>query len=40
MGYRHWAGIEVNEDCMAALAWYEAAAEKGGLSIHFQSRPR
>lgn len=29
MGYRHWAGIGVNEDCMAALGWYEASAEKG-----------
>lgn len=29
MGYRHWAGIGVNEDCMSALAWYESAAEKG-----------
>ncbi|KAG8898720.1 ERAD-associated protein [Tulasnella sp. 408] len=28
MGYRHWAGIGVNEDCMAALGWYEASAEK------------
>ena len=28
MGYRHWAGIGVSEDCMTALEWYESAAEK------------
>ncbi|KAG8930161.1 ERAD-associated protein [Tulasnella sp. 418] len=27
LGYRHWAGIGVNEDCMTALGWYEKAAE-------------
>ena len=29
LGYRHWTGIGVNEDCMVALEWYEAAAEQG-----------
>ena len=29
LGYRHWTGIGVNEDCMVALDWYEAAAEQG-----------
>lgn len=29
LGYRYWAGIGVNEDCMTALTWYERAAEKG-----------
>lgn len=29
MGYRHWAGIGVNDNCMTALGWYESAAEKG-----------
>ncbi|KAG8849983.1 ERAD-associated protein [Tulasnella sp. 330] len=28
VGYRYWAGIGVNEDCMTALTWYERAAEK------------
>lgn len=29
LGYRYWAGIGVREDCMAALDWYQNAAEKG-----------
>lgn len=29
VGYRHWAGIGVHDDCMTALTWYERAAEKG-----------
>lgn len=29
LGYRYWTGIGVNEDCMVALDWYEAAAEQG-----------
>ncbi|KAI0692089.1 HCP-like protein [Cytidiella melzeri] len=43
MGYRHWSGIGVVEDCMSALTWYEDAAEQsiakyqtgppGGLSL-------
>ncbi|KIJ51304.1 hypothetical protein M422DRAFT_223812 [Sphaerobolus stellatus SS14] len=28
LGYRHWNGIGVNEDCMTALEWYEAAAQQ------------
>ncbi|KZT59631.1 HCP-like protein, partial [Calocera cornea HHB12733] len=28
LGYRHWAGIGVPEDCMTALGWYESAAER------------
>lgn len=33
LGYRYWTGIGVNEDCMVALDWYEAAAEQG-LTSH------
>lgn len=29
LGYRHWSGIGVKEDCMASLDWYQNAAEKG-----------
>lgn len=29
LGYRHWSGIGVVESCMAALDWYEDAAEQG-----------
>jgi len=28
LGYRHWTGIGVNEDCLNALEWYEAAAHQ------------
>ncbi|KAH7064500.1 hypothetical protein BKA62DRAFT_763445 [Auriculariales sp. MPI-PUGE-AT-0066] len=28
LAYRHWSGIGVKEDCMTALEWYEAVAEK------------
>ncbi|KAM5533642.1 hypothetical protein V8D89_012690 [Ganoderma adspersum] len=28
LGYRHWSGIGVVESCMAALDWYEDAAEQ------------
>ena len=28
LGYRYWAGIGVAEDCLAALSWYEDAAEQ------------
>ena len=28
LGYRHWSGIGVAEDCMSALSWYESAAEQ------------
>ncbi|KAH8087852.1 HCP-like protein [Cristinia sonorae] len=28
LGYRYWSGIGVAEDCMAALNWYEEAAEQ------------
>ncbi|KZV81209.1 HCP-like protein [Exidia glandulosa HHB12029] len=28
LGFRYWSGIGVKEDCMAAMEWYEAAAEK------------
>ncbi|KAI0687874.1 HCP-like protein [Cerioporus squamosus] len=28
MGYRHWSGIGVGENCMAALDYYEDAAEQ------------
>lgn len=31
LGYRHWSGIGVAENCMAALDWYEDAAEQGAL---------
>ncbi|KAF8583800.1 HCP-like protein [Ramaria rubella] len=37
LGYRHWTGIGVNEDCMVALDWYEAAAEQA--MAHFLSGP-
>jgi SEL1 protein len=29
LGYRYWMGIGVNENCMAALDWYQAAADEG-----------
>ena len=29
LGYRYWAGIGVNDDCMQALEWYQLAAEQG-----------
>ncbi|KAI0665661.1 HCP-like protein [Trametes maxima] len=28
LGYRYWSGIGVAENCMAALGWYEDAAEQ------------
>lgn len=28
LGYRYWTGIGVDEDCMMALEWYEAAAQQ------------
>ncbi|KAI5123803.1 hypothetical protein M0805_009098 [Coniferiporia weirii] len=28
LGYRHWAGIGVNDDCAHALEWYQMAAEQ------------
>lgn len=28
LGYRYWTGVGVNEDCLTALDWYEAAADK------------
>ncbi|KAL5483221.1 HRD3 [Sanghuangporus weigelae] len=28
LGYRHWAGIGVNDDCGFALDWYQMAAEQ------------
>ncbi|ORY30204.1 hypothetical protein BCR39DRAFT_529970 [Naematelia encephala] len=28
LGYRHWAGIGVQEDCLTALDFYQSAAEK------------
>lgn len=34
IGYRYWSGIGVNEDCYAALDWYEAAADKGVFSFN------
>ncbi|CAE6450903.1 unnamed protein product [Rhizoctonia solani] len=37
MGYRHWAGIGVREDCMAALEWYERASHQA--MSHFLSGP-
>lgn len=33
LGYRYWSGIGVHEDCLAALSWYEAAAEQG-MMLH------
>lgn len=33
LGYRYWAGIGVAEDCLAALSWYEDAAEQGALYL-------
>lgn len=38
LGYRYWSGIGVNKDCMAALDWYEAAAEQG--RNHLLEAPR
>ena len=29
LGYRYWSGIGVGENCLAALDWYEEAAEQG-----------
>jgi SEL1 protein len=37
LGYRYWAGIGVREDCMAALDWYQNAAEKGTLLLLFRN---
>lgn len=37
LGYRNWAGIGMNENCMAALDWYESAAESA--MAHFLSGP-
>lgn len=37
LGYRHWAGISVKEDCLDALDWYESAAEKS--YAHFLAGP-
>lgn len=37
LGYRYWSGIGVHEDCLAALGWYEAAAEQA--MEHFLSGP-
>ena len=28
LGYRYWAGIGVNDDCLMALEWYQMAAEQ------------
>lgn len=28
LGYRHWAGIGVNDDCLQSLDWYQMAAEQ------------
>lgn len=28
LGYRHWAGIGVNDECMQSLEWYQMAAEQ------------
>lgn len=37
LAFRHWSGIGVKEDCMSALEWYEAVAEKA-MAI-FQAGP-
>ncbi|KAJ9126930.1 hypothetical protein QFC24_001161 [Naganishia onofrii] len=37
LGYRHWSGIGVSEDCMASLDWYQNAAEKAYK--HFLAGP-
>ncbi|KAF8308200.1 HCP-like protein [Clavulina sp. PMI_390] len=37
LGYRNWAGIGTNENCMAALDWYESAAE--AAMAHFITGP-
>lgn len=37
LGYRNWAGIGLNENCMAALDWYESAAETS--MAHFITGP-
>ena len=29
LGYRHWTGIGVVEDCERAVEWYGAAADQG-----------
>ena len=34
LGYRYWSGIGVDENCMAALNWYEDAAEEGARKSH------
>ena len=28
LGYRYWAGISVNDDCLHSLEWYQMAAEQ------------
>ena len=33
MGYRHWVGVGVKQNCQDALPWYKSAADKGGLSF-------
>lgn len=39
LGYRYWSGIGVNENCLMALGWYEAAAEQGTLSPQYCGNP-
>ena len=33
LGYRHWTGIGVVEDCERAVEWYSAAAEQGKFDL-------
>lgn len=37
LGYRNWAGIGTNENCMMALDWYQSAAESA--MAHFLTGP-
>lgn len=29
MGFRHWVGVGVKQNCQDALPWYKSAADKG-----------
>ena len=35
LGYRHWAGIGVNDDCGFALDWYQMSAEQCEFSYSY-----
>lgn len=39
LGYRYWAGIGVNDECMQALDWYQSAAEYCACIAHPSDLP-